>query len=246
MENPFISTLPPIPTYPDLRRKVVLITGIGQVGTPGLAIWGNGAATACAFARQGCKIFGCDLNLEAADNTKARIIQEMTAMGFNKASMEISVIKCDVTEEKEVKDMVDKCIETYGRIDVLIKYTPKPPLPFNADTKTSNVGLSMPGTAASMTPDIWAQQLNVNLTTVYNCCHHILPIMESQKSGAIVNIASIAAQRYIGKPQIGYSASKAGVIQFTKATAAMYADKGIRVNVVVPGLMHTPLVGGIG
>jgi NAD(P)-dependent dehydrogenase (short-subunit alcohol dehydrogenase family) len=100
----------------------------------------------------------------------------------------------------------------------------------------------MPGTAASMTPDIWASQLTVNLTSVYNCCHHILPVMESQRSGAIVNIASIAALRYIGKPQIGYSAAKAGVIQFTKVTAAMYADKGIRVNVVVPGLMHTPLV----
>jgi NAD(P)-dependent dehydrogenase (short-subunit alcohol dehydrogenase family) len=100
----------------------------------------------------------------------------------------------------------------------------------------------MPGTAASMTPEIWSQQLQVNLSSVYNCCHHVLPIMETQKTGAIVNIASIAALRYIGKPQIAYSASKAGVIQFTKVTAAMYADKGIRCNVVVPGLMHTPLV----
>jgi NAD(P)-dependent dehydrogenase (short-subunit alcohol dehydrogenase family) len=100
----------------------------------------------------------------------------------------------------------------------------------------------MPGTAASMTPEVWSQQLQVNLSSVYNCCHHVLPIMEEQKTGAIVNIASIAALRYIGKPQIAYSASKAGVIQFTKVTAAMYADKGIRCNVVVPGLMHTPLV----
>lgn len=66
--------------------------------------------------------------------------------------------------------------------------------------------------------------------------------MESQGSGAVVNISSIAGLRYIGKPQVAYSATKAGVIQFTKATAVIYAAKGIRLNVVVPGLMHTPLV----
>lgn len=120
MENPFL-TLPSIPTYPDLRRKVVLVTGMGQVGSPGIALWGNGTATACAFARQGCKIFGCDLNLDAAEKTKSRIIQELTAMGFNKASLDITVMKCDVTKEDEVKEMVQKCIEAYERIDVLIK-----------------------------------------------------------------------------------------------------------------------------
>lgn len=121
MDNPFL-ILPPIATYPDLRRKVVLVTGIGQVGSPGIDLWGNGAATACAFARQGCKIFGCDLNLDAAENTKNRITHEMTAMGFDKASLDIAVTKCDVTKEDDVKDLVQKCIETYGRIDVLIKY----------------------------------------------------------------------------------------------------------------------------
>lgn len=87
--------------------------------------------------------------------------------------------------------------------------------------------------------------MDVNLKSVYLCCHHVLPIMEKQKSGAIVNIASIAAIRYIGKPQIGYSATKAAVIQFTKATALIYAKKGVRVNVVLPGLIHTPLIGSL-
>ena len=125
MDNPFLA-LPPIPTYPDLTRKVVIVTGIGQVGSPGIALWGNGAATACAFARQGCKIFGCDLNLEAAENTKNRIKHELTATGFNKASLDITVTKCDVTKEGDVKDLVQECIETYGRIDILIKYGPIP------------------------------------------------------------------------------------------------------------------------
>lgn len=94
-----------------------------------------------------------------------------------------------------------------------------------------------------MTEKTWDAQTNVNLKSVYLCCHYILPIMERQGSGAIVNVASIAGLRYIGKPQVAYAATKAAVIQFTKATAVIYAPKNIRLNVVVPGLMHTPLVG---
>lgn len=86
-------------------------------------------------------------------------------------------------------------------------------------------------------------QTDINLKSVYLCCHEVLPLMEKQGSGAVVNVASIAGLRYIGKPQVAYSATKSAVIQFTKATAVIYANKGIRLNVVVPGLMHTPLVG---
>ena len=75
--------------------------------------------------------------------------------------------------------------------------------------------------------------MDVNLKSVYLMCHHVLPIMEKQRSGAVVNLGSIAAMRYIGKPQIGYNTTKAAVIQFTKATALIYAAKGIRLNVVV-------------
>lgn len=96
-----------------------------------------------------------------------------------------------------------------------------------------------------MSEEVWDAQMDVNLKSVYLMCHFVLPIMEAQKSGAIVNLASIAAMRYIGKPQIGYNSTKAAVIQFTKATAVMYAPKGVRLNVVVPGLMHTPLIGSL-
>ena len=96
-----------------------------------------------------------------------------------------------------------------------------------------------------MPEDVWDAQMDVNLKSVYLMCHHVLPIMENQRSGAVVNLGSIAAMRYIGKPQIGYNATKAAVIQFTKATALIYADKGVRLNVVVPGLMHTPLIGSL-
>lgn len=93
-----------------------------------------------------------------------------------------------------------------------------------------------------MTEEVWDDQTNINLKSVYLTCHHVLPIMEKQGSGAVVNISSIAGLRYIGKPQVAYSATKAGVIQFTKATAVIYAQKGVRLNAVVPGLMYTPLV----
>lgn len=96
-----------------------------------------------------------------------------------------------------------------------------------------------------MSEEVWDAQMDVNLKSVYLMCHLVLPIMEAHKSGAVVNLASIAALRYIGKPQIAYNTTKAGIIQFTKATAIMYASKGVRLNTVVPGLMHTPLIGSL-
>lgn len=110
------------------------------------------------------------------------------------------------------------------------------------DDYSSNVGRSEPGGPAEMSESVWDAQTDVNLKSVYLCCHFILPIMEKQGTGVVVNVASIAGLRYIGKPQVAYSATKAAVIQFTKATSVIYAPKNIRLNVVVPGLMHTPLV----
>jgi NAD(P)-dependent dehydrogenase (short-subunit alcohol dehydrogenase family) len=92
-----------------------------------------------------------------------------------------------------------------------------------------------------MTEDVWHSQVGINLNSVYLTCHHVLPIMEQQESGgAIVNVASIAGLRYIGKAQVAYSATKAAVMQFTKATGVIYADKKFRLNTVAPGLIYTP------
>ncbi|KAF4468430.1 short-chain dehydrogenase reductase [Fusarium albosuccineum] len=203
-------------TYPDLKDKVVFLTGIGQTGDQ--TMWGNGAATARILSRQGAKIFGCDLYLEAAQHTQKRIAAE---------GGDITVVAADVTNTESVKATVDACIAKYGRIDILI----------------NNVGRSEPGGPVEMTEDVWDAQTSVNLKSVYLCCRHILPLMEQQGFGAVVNVASIAGLRYIGKPQVAYAATKAAVIQFTKATAVIYAPRNIRMNVVVPGLMHTPLVG---
>ena len=103
--------LPEPPTYPDLKGKVVLITGVGQQGDP--KAWGNGAATAHVFAQNGCKIFGCDLNIESAQRTTDRIRDE---------GGEMDVITCDVTKKDQCKALVDACLKKHGRIDILVKY----------------------------------------------------------------------------------------------------------------------------
>lgn len=107
----------------------------------------------------------------------------------------------------------------------------------------SSVGRSEPGSPAELSESAWDHQADINLKSVYLTCHVVLPIMEKQQSGVVINVSSVASFRYIGKPQVAYAASKAAVNQFMKMTAVIYAKKGVRMNMVVPGLMHTPLVG---
>jgi NAD(P)-dependent dehydrogenase (short-subunit alcohol dehydrogenase family) len=109
----------------------------------------------------------------------------------------------------------------------------------------NNVGGSAPGDPVSMTEEVWDRQIDFNLKTAFLGCKYALPIMVAQGKGAIVNISSVAGLRNdfsSGRVHVGYSASKAGVIQLSRSTAGAYAKKGVRVNTVVPGLMHTPLV----
>lgn len=218
-----MATPPPVPEvfpiYPDLQGKVALITGLGQVGQSNSSLWGNGAATARLLARNGVKIFGCDLRLEAAERTKQRIIEETP-------NATIDVVAADVMSPENVKQLVEAAVQKHGRIDILI----------------NNVGQTAAGNPASMSEELWAHQLDINLTSVYRLCHHVLPIMQSQGGGSIINNASITGLRYIGKHQIAYASAKAAVIRFTKALGVMYGKENIRCNCVVPGLMYTPLV----
>ncbi len=92
-----------------------------------------------------------------------------------------------------------------------------------------------------MSEEIWDAQMDINLKSVYLACHYVLPAMERQETGgAIVCVSSIAGLRYIGKSQVAYNAAKAALMQFVSATAVIYAEKGVRLNTVVPGLMETP------
>ncbi|CAH0020276.1 unnamed protein product [Clonostachys rhizophaga] len=214
---------PPVPEvfpiYPDLAGKVALITGIGQVGPADSLFWGNGAATARLLSRNGVKIFGCDLHLAAAERTKTRIEEE-------DPKAVVDVVAADVMKPSDVEALFQAVMEKHGRVDILI----------------NNVGQTAAGNPATMSEDLWSRQIDLNLTSVYRLCHHVLPVMQKQGSGNIINNASITAMRYIGKHQIAYASAKAAVIRFTKAVGVMYAKENIRSNCVVPGLMYTPLV----
>lgn len=197
----------------DLKGKVALVIGLGQSGTQG---WGIGAACAVLLARQGASIFGGNRTVQSAAGTIEAIQSE---------GGECEVIATDATSSESVKALVEACVARHGRIDILV----------------CSVGKSQPGGPAEMSEEVWSSQLDINLTSVYLACHHVLPVMEAQASGgSVVCVSSIAGLRYIGKPQVAYSAAKAAVMQFVKATAVLYAQKGVRLNAVVPGLVETP------
>jgi NAD(P)-dependent dehydrogenase (short-subunit alcohol dehydrogenase family) len=196
-----------------LAGKIAFISGAGSVG-PG---WGNGRATAVLFAREGAKVFGVDKNPEAMTETAERI---------REAGGEFVSAPCDATDSASVAQAIAACRQRFGRIDILV----------------NNVGGSAAGGPVELAEDVWDTQIAVNLKSVFLTCKHVLPIMEAQGGGAIVNIASTSGIRFTGSAQVAYAASKAGVIQLSKVVAVQYASKGIRVNTVVPGQMHTPLV----
>ncbi|HVV08622.1 SDR family NAD(P)-dependent oxidoreductase [Amycolatopsis sp.] len=196
-----------------LEGKVAVITGAGSVG-PG---WGNGRAAAALFAREGAKVFAVDLKAEALVETVRTIEDEGGTVRTH---------ICDVTDGAAVAAMVEACRAEFGRVDVLV----------------NNVGGSRPGGAVELSEQEWHAQLGYNLTSVYLTCKHVIPVMREQGSGAIVNTASTSGTRFTGSPQVGYASAKAGVIQLSKVIAVQHAPDGIRVNTVVPGQLHTPMV----
>jgi NAD(P)-dependent dehydrogenase (short-subunit alcohol dehydrogenase family) len=196
-----------------LSGKVSIVTGAGSVG-PG---WGNGKATAVLFAREGAKVFAVDVNLPAAEETKAIIDRE---------GGECTVHKADVTQSAEVRALVDRCVQVYGRIDILL----------------NNVGIVEAGGPVEISEESWDRLIDVNLKSMFLTCKYCLPYMEKQGSGAIVNISSIGALQYLGYPCVSYNASKGGVNQLTQNIAVQYAAKGVRANCVLPGLMNTPMI----
>jgi NAD(P)-dependent dehydrogenase (short-subunit alcohol dehydrogenase family) len=196
-----------------LQDKVAIITGAGCVG-PG---WGNGRAMAVRFAEEGARIFAVDRDPAAMEETVARVKDVGGA---------IETWQCDVTDAVSVAVMVTACTERWGRIDVLV----------------NNVGGSAAGGPVEMAEEVWDAQVDYNLKSVFLTCKHVLPVMEGQGSGAVVNIASTSGLRYTGAAQVAYAATKAGVIQMTRVVAVQYAPKGVRLNCVVPGQLHTPMV----
>ena len=106
----------------------------------------------------------------------------------------------------------------------------------------NNVGGSAAGGPVEMSEEVWDAQVDFNLKSVFLGCKHVLPVMEKQGAGSIVNIASSSGIRWTGSAQVAYAATKAGVIQLSRVVAVQYAKRGVRVNTVIPGQLHTPMV----
>jgi NAD(P)-dependent dehydrogenase (short-subunit alcohol dehydrogenase family) len=196
-----------------LKDKVALLFGAGSVG-PG---WGNGKATAVLFARNGARVICVDVKIEAARETVGIIDGEGGAA---------SALACDVTKSEDVARVVAEAIDQHGRIDVL----------------HNNVGYATMGGPIELDENAWRRTIDLNVTSCFITCKHVLPHMLRRRSGSIVNVSSVAAIRYTGYPYIAYYAAKAAVNNFTMGLALQYAKDGIRVNAVMPGLMNTPLI----
>jgi len=199
-----------------LKDKIAIIFGAGQA--PGeTPATGNGRATALLYAREGAKVMAVDRHLDSAEETAAMIRDE---------GGDAKAVQADVTIEDEVKAAVDACVAEWGRIDIL----------------HNNVGISVEGGDAEITEiksDAFDRIVAVNLRSMVYACKHTLPVMRQQKSGAIVSISSMAA--WENYPWVAYKATKSAMIALTTQLAIQNAEHGIRANVILPGLMDTPM-----
>ena len=197
-----------------LAGKVALVVGGGSIG-PG---WGNGKAAAVLYALEGAKVLVIDLRREAADET-VDIISTAGGSAFATAA--------DATDEGAVAGFVKTCMDTYGRIDVL----------------HNNVGGQGTGRSLkSITVADWNATLARNLTSAMLSCRAVVPIMEAQGGGSIVNVSSISSLRHLNVPTAVYAAAKGGLNEFSKNIALQHASKGVRVNCVLPGYIDTPFI----
>ncbi len=195
-----------------LEGKVAIVVGAGQ--TPGDTI-GNGRATAVLFAREGARVVAVDRRADSAEETVQMIREEGGAA---------DAFEADATLESDCQALVRSCVDAHGRIDVL----------------HNNVGIG--GGDAGPThvkEEDWDRILQVNLKSVILPCKHVLPVMREQRSGVILNISSVAAVCATGI--VAYKTSKAGVNAYTQSLAIGNARYGIRANVIMPGLMNTPM-----
>ena len=197
-----------------LKDRVAIVVGAGSSG-PG---WGNGKCTAMTFAREGARVFCVDLRRAAAEETAGLIARE----GGDAVAHE-----ADVSRNADAGAMVAACLAKWGHIDVL----------------DNNVGIASSGGPVELAEDEWQHVFDVNVKSFFLTAKHVLPVMEKQRRGAIVNVSSIASIRSPkGISYVAYNASKGAVNSLTMAIASQYADKGIRCNAILPGLMHTPMI----
>jgi len=195
-----------------LDAKIAIVVGAGQ--TPGQTI-GNGRATAIRFGEEGARVLLVDRDEASAQETLT-MVRERGGDG--------SVFVADVTSERQCAALIAACQQRYGRIDIL----------------HNNVGIGTGDRGAtSITEEAWDRIFATNVKAVMFTCKHALPVMREQGSGVITNISSVAAVCAVGLT--AYKTSKAAVNAYTHALATGNARYGIRANVIMPGLMNTPM-----
>lgn len=195
-----------------LEGKVAIIVGAGQ--QPGDTV-GNGRATAERFAQEGATLLLVDINEAWAESTRAAVAPHGHGA---------SVLRADITREADCAAIAAACIERYGRIDILHNNVGRS----KGDRKTTE-----------MDADAWDTIMAMNLKGMFMTCKHVLPHMIGRGSGCIVNISSTSS--LAARPSITYKTSKGAVNTMTQHIAMENARHGIRANVILPGLIDTPM-----
>ncbi len=190
-----------------LTNQVAIVTG---------ATSGIGAGIAELFAKEGAKVVVVGRNEERGSNVVSTIKQD---------GGEATFVKANVTEEAEVKAVVEQTLAVYGDIDVLV----------------NNAGVVFAGSVPETNLENWQNIYDTNVTSTFLFCHYVLPTMIKKKEGSIINIASEAGVKGL-KNRAAYCAAKAAVIGLTKAMAVDHSPLGIRINAISPGTIETPMV----
>jgi 3-oxoacyl-[acyl-carrier protein] reductase len=191
----------------------------GKVAVVTGAAQGIGKTITLLLAEKGASLVLCDINLEVAEETA----REIEGRGGK-----CLALKSDVSNFQDAEKIIKQAVERFGSIDILI----------------NNAGITKDNVLLRMKEEQWDQVMAVNLKGTFNFTKASIKVMLRKRSGRIVNIASITGM--MGNAgQANYSASKAGVIGFTKAVAREYADRGITVNAVAPGFIATAMTDAI-
>ncbi len=194
-----------------LKDKIAVIIGAGQGPGEGL---GNGRATALRFVQEGARVLAVDHNFASAQET-AKL-----------AGADCIAFEADVTKEQTLAAAIQAAHGRWGKVDIL----------------HYNVGVSLAGGDASpleITEEAFDRVCAINLRGTVMACKHVLPLMRAQRSGVILNISSVAAWQM--NPTVAYKATKAAMIAYTQQLAIQNAEFGVRANVILPGLMDTPM-----